>query len=205
MRRASPSPGCCSSTCVIEHWVLAPGTGSARATGRAAQISSTFGGRLRDAVITSVGVLANEYWLALVIGGGHRHRHPAHGGGCRRPVRVVLDAGCRGRGRRLGRHDRGGSPRSGISTVPGFLCAAPVAALGFFGERTRREQVLFVGAADRDPHRLGDRVGRWPCPSVGRPLPPSADRTARRPRCRAGPGASGRVRSWSRSWGLAPR
>ena len=34
----------------------------------------------------------------------------------------------------------------GISTVPGFLTAAPVAALGLFGTRNRREQVLFVGA-----------------------------------------------------------
>ena len=34
----------------------------------------------------------------------------------------------------------------GISTVPGFIAAAPVAALGFFGERNRREQVLWTGA-----------------------------------------------------------
>ena len=131
---------------VVEHRVLAPGTGSAHASGRAAQISNTFGGRLRDAVITSVGVLANEYWLALVIGAVIG-------------IGILLMA--------AGAADRSGSSSMsgvvgavvawggmiwrfaalGISTVPGFLCAAPVAALGFFGERTRREQVLFVGVA----------------------------------------------------------
>ena len=59
----------------------------------------------RDAVITSVGVLANEYWLAPRDRRGDRHRHPAHGCGRRRPFRRLLDVGGRGRGRRLGRHD----------------------------------------------------------------------------------------------------
>ncbi len=54
---------------IVEHGVLASGAGSARAAGRAGGMGADLAGRLRDAVITSVGVLANDYWLALVIGG----------------------------------------------------------------------------------------------------------------------------------------
>ncbi len=43
------------------------GVGPRRWAGRASS-ARRFADRLRDAVITSVGVLANDYWLALVIG-----------------------------------------------------------------------------------------------------------------------------------------
>ncbi|HMK12458.1 MAG TPA: hypothetical protein VK461_12790, partial [Acidimicrobiales bacterium] len=130
---------------VIEHFVLAPGTGSARAGGRVSILGAQLADRLRDAVITSVGVLANDYWLALAIGAviglgilllaaGAADRS----GDASMPGVVGAVVAWGGMAWRFATF--------GVSTVPGFLCAAPVAALGFFGERTRREQVLFLGA-----------------------------------------------------------
>ena len=99
-----------------------------------------------DAVITSVGVLANDYWLALVIGGVIGIgilllASSATDTSERLPIAGVV-GGVVAWGGMIWRFST-----FGISTVPGFLCAAPIAALGFFGERTRREQVLFAGAA----------------------------------------------------------
>ena len=129
----------------IEHVVLAPGTGSARAGGRASVVAgATFGSRLRDALVTSVGVVANDYWLALVIGAVIGiailllAASAADADGTTSMTGVV--GAVVAWGVLLWRF-----VAFGLSTVPGFLCAAPVAALGFFGERTRREQVLFVG------------------------------------------------------------
>ncbi|HTN78471.1 MAG TPA: hypothetical protein VMK16_02260 [Acidimicrobiales bacterium] len=130
---------------VVEHFVLAPGTGSARAGGRVSILGAQLADRLRDAVITSVGVLANDYWLALAIGA-------VIGLGI-----LLLAAGAADRSGEASMPGVVGAivawggmawrfATFGVSTVPGFLCAAPVAALGFFGERTRREQVLFVGS-----------------------------------------------------------
>ena len=131
---------------VVEHGVLASGAGSARAAGRAGGMGADFAGRLRDAVITSVGVLANDYWLALVIGGVIGIgilllASSATDTSERLPIAGVV-GGVVAWGGMIWRFST-----FGISTVPGFLCAAPIAALGFFGERTRREQVLFAGAA----------------------------------------------------------
>ena len=126
--------------------VAGTATGSVRATERVEVAGLHLAARARDAVITSVGVLANEYWLALMIG-------------AILGISILLMA--------AGAVDRSGaSPITGvvgaivawgglvwrfatygISTVPGFLVAAPIAALGFFGERTRREQVLFLGVS----------------------------------------------------------
>ena len=131
---------------VVEHGVLASGAGSARAAGRAGGMGGDFAGRLRDAVITSVGVLANDYWLALVIGGVIGIgilllASSATDTSERLPIAGVV-GGVVAWGGMIWRFST-----FGISTVPGFLCAAPIAALGFFGERTRREQVLFAGAS----------------------------------------------------------
>ena len=95
-------------------------------------------------MITTFGVLSNEYWLALVVGG-------VIGLG------ILLMA--------AGAVNTSESPPTGVvgaviawvgfvwrfvafgvSAVPGFIPAAPVAALGLFGKRTDREQVLFLGA-----------------------------------------------------------
>ena len=77
------------------------------------------------------------------------------------------DDRCRRRDRGLGR-DRVAPRRPfGISTVPGFLAAAPVAASGLFGKRTRREQVLFLGGVDRDACHVGDRVAGRHSPQWG--------------------------------------
>ena len=114
--------------------------------GAPAASGADFAGRLRDAVITSVGVLANDYWLALVIGGVIGIgilllASSATDTSERLPIAGVVGAVVAWGGM-IWRFST-----FGVSTVPGFLCAAPIAALGFFGERTRREQVLFVGAA----------------------------------------------------------
>ena len=131
---------------IVEHGVLASGAGSARAAGRAGGMGGDFAGRLRDAVITSVGVLANDYWLALVIGGVIGIgilllASSATDTSERLPIAGVV-GGVVAWGGMIWRFST-----FGVSTVPGFLCAAPIAALGFFGERTRREQVLFAGAS----------------------------------------------------------
>ncbi len=54
----------------------------------------------------------------------------------------------------------------GISSVPGFLTAAPIAALGLFGKRVSREQVLFGGAVSAIPliwltQWVGDHSPQW--------------------------------------------
>jgi hypothetical protein len=119
--------------------------GSVRASKRAEVAGLHLAERARDAVITSLGVLANEYWLALMIG-------VVIGIGI-----LLMAAGAADRSETASMTGVVGAIVAwgglawrfvmfGISTVPGFLPAAPVAALGFFGERNRREQVLWVGA-----------------------------------------------------------
>jgi hypothetical protein len=124
--------------------VAGSAVGSVRATQRVEVAGLHLAERARDAVITSVGVLANEYWLALVIGGvigiGILLMASAatdQSGGSSMPGVVGAIVAWGGLAWRLLTY--------GVSTVPGFLPAAPIAALGLFGERTRREQVLFLG------------------------------------------------------------
>jgi hypothetical protein len=157
--------GLLSANWLIEKAALAGGTGASRAGGRADVAGSEIAQRLRDAVITSVGVFANEYWLALMIGG-------VIGIGILLMAAAAADTSgsttisgvvgatfaCLGMAWRL--------LAFGISTVPGFLTAAPVAALGLFGSRTRREQVLWGAALAAIPliwltQWVGDHSPQW--------------------------------------------
>lgn len=157
--------GLLSANWLIEKAALAGGTGASRAGGRAEVAGSEIAQRLRDAVITSVGVFANEYWLALMIGG-------VIGIGILLMAAAAADTSgsttisgvvgatfaCLGMAWRL--------VAFGISTVPGFLTAAPVAALGLFGTRTRREQVLWGAALAAIPliwltQWVGDHSPQW--------------------------------------------
>ena len=119
--------------------------GSVRASKRAEVAGLHVAERARDAVITSFGVLANEYWLALMIG-------VVIGIGI-----LLMAAAATDRSETASMTGVVGAIVAwgglawrfvafGISTVPGFIAAAPVAALGLFGERNRREQVLWTGA-----------------------------------------------------------
>ena len=129
---------------VVERIVLGAPTGSSRAVQRAGVAGLAIGGRARDAVLTTFGVLANENWLALVIGG-------VIGIGILLMAAAAVDTS---------ESQATGVAGAviawvgltwrfvafGVSAVPGFIPAAPVAALGLFGKRTDREQVLFLGA-----------------------------------------------------------
>ncbi len=137
----------CGATLVLNAFVervwFGEATGSARVAGRAT-LGLELANRSRDAIVTTMGVLANEYWLAVVIGVvislGILLMAAAAADSTSTPMTGVVGAVIAWGGLtwRFATY--------GLSMVPGLLPAAPVAALGLFGKRTPRESVLFIGA-----------------------------------------------------------
>lgn len=148
---------------LIERALFSSTSGSVRAADRAQVAGLLLAERARDAVITTVGVFANEYWLALLIGAAiaagillmAAAAASSSGTSMTGIVGAVVAWG--GMAWRL---------TFGISSVPGFLTAAPIAALGLFGKRVSREQVLFGGAVSAIPliwltQWVGDHSPQW--------------------------------------------
>ncbi len=159
--------------------VAGTATGSVRATQRVEVAGLHLGQRARDAVITSVGVLANEYWLALMIG-------------VVLGIAILLMAS--------GAAERsGGTPITGvvgavvawgglvwrfvtygISTVPGFLVAAPIAARRVLRRTHQTRAGALPRSVNRHSGRVDDRMGGRAQPAVGWSLPPAAHVPAHR-------------------------
>ena len=167
---------------------LAPAVAARRSPTRSAVASATRS-------ITSVGVLANEYWLALVIGAVIGIAHPADGSGRRRP----FSGPPRSRGS-WARSSPGAAlvwrfAALGISTVPGFLCAAPSPRSGSSASALVASRCSSSASSIAIPIVWMTEWVGGTCPSVGWPVPASADRASRRPRGGSGAGASGRAPS----------
>jgi hypothetical protein len=149
---------------IVEKALFSSSSGTVRVGDRAGVAGLRLDERFRDAVITSVGVFANEYWLALLIGAAIAV------GILLMAAAAANDAGTSGMTGIVGAVVAFGGMAwrltFGLSAIPGFLVAAPIAALGFFGRRNRREQVLFVGAVVAMPliwltQWVGDHSPQW--------------------------------------------
>ena len=150
---------------VVEHLVLAPSTGfGARDcwSGKHHR-GCTLVDRLRDAVITSVGVLANEYWLAsgrsvaviglgiLLMAAGAADRS---GGG-------VRDGGRRC-GHRVGRHALAVRRPSASRPCPGSSARHPSPRSGSSASARDASRCCSSASLIAIPTGVDDRVGRRP-------------------------------------------
>lgn len=146
---------------VLERSLMGASTVASRAASQLPQTGSALGQRLRDIVLTSVGLFPNEDGLGLVVGltaglaiillaWAATHGDLSRGARAFAIAVVVLIFGWR--------------LLLGLSAVPGFLAVAPVAALAFTGLFQSRQRILVFGAALALP-------GIWATEWVGQHAP----------------------------------